>query len=99
MWANSVMRTKFLSYWVDCALHQECIAPPGTKLVPCNFKLGNENKGAGMYIGCHRYDQSALAMILIREFGLQVWNMTVHDEVKTLVHVQRAVTHQFIKVC
>ena len=34
-------------------------------------------------------NQSALAMILIREFGLQVWNMTVHDEVKTLVHVQR----------
>ena len=99
MWANSVMRTKFLSYWVDCALHPECIAPPGTKLVPCNFKLANAKKGTGMYIGCNRYDQSALAMILIREFGLQVWNMTVHDEVKTLVHVQRAVTHQFIKVC
>ena len=101
MWANSVMRTKFLSYWVDCALHQECIAPPGAKRAPCNFKLGNENKGTGMYIECHRYDQSALVMILIREFGLQVWNMTVHDDVKTLVHVQhkRTVTHQFIKVC
>lgn len=101
MWANSLMKTKFLNYWIDCALHQECIAPHGSKRLHCDFKLGDKNKGAGVYIGCHRYDQSALAMILIREFGLQVWDLTVHDEALAVLHVQRkhTITHQFIKVC
>ena len=101
MWANYLMKTKFVNYWIDCALHQECIAPNGSKRLPCDFKLGDKNKGAGVYIGCHRYDQSALAMILIREFGLQVWDLTVHDEAVAVLHVQRkrTITHQFIKVC
>ena len=95
------MKFKFLNYWVDCALHQECIAPHGSNLWPCDFKLGNKTKGAGVYIGCHRYDQSALAMILIRECGLQVRDLTVHDEALAVLHVQRkrTITHQFIKVC
>ena len=99
MWANSLMRTKFLNYWVDCALHQKCIAPIGSKRSPCD--VGKYIKGAGVYIGCHRYDQSALAMILIREFGLQVWDLTVHKKAKAVLHVERRhpITHRFIKVC
>ena len=89
MWANSLMKFKFLKNWVDCALHKECIAPHGSHLWPCDFKLGNKTKGAGVYIGCHRYDQSALDMILIREFGLEVWNLTVHNKAKALFHVYR----------
>ena len=89
MWANSLMKFKFLNYWVDCALHQECIAPHGSNKRPCDFKLGDKNKGAGVYIGCHRYDQSALDMILIREFGLKVWNLTVHNKARALFHVHR----------
>ena len=92
MWANSLMKFKFLNYWVDCALHQECIAPHGSNIWPCDFKLHNKTKGAGVYIGCHRFDQSALGMILIREFGLKVWNLTVHNKARALFHVHRDMT-------
>ena len=66
MWAHSVMQEKLIEPWLDCALHQECIAPEGSKLWPCNFTTFHD----GHYIGCHRYDQSALNLILTREFGV-----------------------------
>ena len=98
MWANSLMRTKFITHWVDCGLHQKCISPDGASLYPCNFGL--VNKGAGLYVGCHRYDQSALSMILIREFGVQVWDKVEHNEAKAIFRVHRGgITHQPIKLC
>ena len=66
MWANSVMQEKLIKPWLDCALHQDCIAPKGSRLRPCNFTDVHD----GHYIGCHRYDQSALNLILAREFGV-----------------------------
>ena len=66
MWANSVLQEKLIELWLDCALHQECIAPKGSKLWPCHFTKVHD----GHYIGCHRYDQSALNLILAREFGV-----------------------------
>ena len=64
--ANDV-KEKLVEPWLDCALHEECIAPVGAKLGPCNFTMaGNHN---GDYIGCHRYDQAALDLILAQEFG------------------------------
>ena len=66
IWANSVMQEKLIEPWLDCALHQECIAPKGSKLWPCHFTKVHD----GHYIGCHRYDQSALNLILAREFGV-----------------------------
>ena len=99
MWANSLMKTKFLNYWFDCGFHQECIAPSGSKKLHCNFTLG-AYKGAGVYVDCHRYDQSALAMILIREFGLHVWDLAVHEEARELFRVNRKViTHKLVKQC
>ena len=68
MWANSIMREKLIEPWLDCALHQECIAPKGAALAPCRFTKIHD----GRYINCHRYEQSALnnIMILLREFAL-----------------------------
>ena len=66
MWANSAMREKVIEPWLDCSLHKECIAPIGSKLHPCHFL----NVHNGVYADCHRYDQSALNIILTREFGL-----------------------------
>ena len=66
MWANTAMQQRLIDPWLDCALHEECIAPKGAKLWPCNFTKNHD----GHYVGCHRYDQSALNLILAREFGL-----------------------------
>ena len=54
-----------LSRWVDCAMHVECIAPKGAKLFGCNFRI----KPDYAYVGCHRYDQSALNVIIIQLGG------------------------------
>ena len=63
MWANSVMKEKLIEPWLDCAVHKRCIAPGGTRVRPCQFTSRHE----GQYIGCHRYDQSALNVILTHE--------------------------------
>ena len=62
--ANDFVKDKFLPKWVDCALHPECIAPPGAGLYGCNFK-----RPMNAYAGCHRYDQSAFDAILVRDFS------------------------------
>ena len=71
MWVNDLTVSKILEPWVDCALHKECIAPEGARLF-CWAVKRNDAKGA--WRGCHRYDQSALNMILAREFGVNVWD-------------------------
>jgi len=98
VWVNTLMKTKFLNYWADCALHQECIAPHGATLLNCDLKTAM--KKTGVYVGCHRYDQSALDMILIREFGLGVWDSIVHRKSLSQFDVNRQVTHDFtVKEC
>lgn len=52
--------------WVKCALTEECIAPPGAQLIGCNF----DRKPYFRYSGCHRYDSSALNIILGLHFEL-----------------------------
>ena len=66
MWANTVMKEKLIEPWLDCALHKECIAPKGANRSPCHTTQNHD----GHYIDCHRFDQSALNLILAREFGL-----------------------------
>ena len=46
--------------WVKCALDLECIAPRGSSRLGCNFN----RKPRYLYAGCHRYDMSALNVIL-----------------------------------
>jgi len=83
MLANNIMKEKVIQPWVDCALHQECIAPAGATLFGC---YGDDSKYKdGRYIGCHRFDQSALNVILAKEFGIQLfqrlWNVSIFREV------------------
>ena len=66
LWANDLMKEKLIEPWFDCALHKECIAPEGAVLWPCKFTSQHD----GHFVGCHRYDQSAILLILAREFGL-----------------------------
>ena len=51
-----------MRHWVDCAKKMECIAPEGSRLAPCNWS-------EPIFAGCHRYDQSALNLILFRELS------------------------------
>ena len=67
LWANDLMKEKLIDPWLDCALHKECIAPSGAKLWPCQFTKRHD----GHYVGCHRYDQSAMNLIMAREFGME----------------------------
>ena len=46
--------------------------------------------GPGKFVGCHRFDQSAL----MREFGLGVWNLAVHPgEQKSVFASESLITH------
>ena len=85
MLANDIMKEKMIQPWAGCALLQECIAPAGATLFGCH---GNGSKHKNWrYIGCHRFDQSALNVILTKEFGVQVfqrlWNRSIFHEVWT----------------
>ena len=74
MWANDMMKKKLIDPWVDCALHKECIAPSGAESIPCG-----ERSNDGHYIGCHRFDQAALNLILAREFGLDYYSKVTSE--------------------
>ena len=82
IWANTLLKQHFLRYWVDCAIHPECISPQGAGRGGCDFSKEND----GTFIGCHRFDQSGLNMILVREFGLGI---VYHEEVKKVLTVKR----------
>ena len=91
VWLNEDMRKRFLNNWVDCAFHEECMAPRDA-VVDCNpikrWFIGRFSP-EGQYIGCHRYDQSALDMILYREFGLSSADKICHDFVFNLFLIAR----------
>ena len=99
MWPTTQFRNRFLNSWVDCALHLECIAPLGSKLKGCKLGIEKKTRGTGQYIECHRYDQSAMAMILIREFGLSVWNKAVHRKAQRMWKVEHYQSHHFASIC
>ena len=91
LWANAMLKEKLLPSLIGCASHVECIAPKGSSLLGCNFALPG-------YVGCHRYDQSALNVILLRDFGDTM--TTLYGDMGELpkvqlVDVQRSRTSQY----
>ena len=69
----SFLHERILSVLVDCALHEECIAPSGALPYGCDMTKHRQQKSQIKtveqveYIGCHRFDQSALTSVLERE--------------------------------
>ncbi|XP_064642790.1 uncharacterized protein LOC135497054 [Lineus longissimus] len=60
-----LFNTKMLHYdvmepWVRCALIEECVRPTGAKNTACNYN----RKPLYRYSGCHRYEMSAMNIIL-----------------------------------
>ena len=68
LWSTKKMMS-LISRWVDCALHEECIAPKGAQRRGCSSKPTQQVD----YCGCHRFDQSALNILLTQEFGKEVY--------------------------
>ena len=104
MWMTKVFQEKFLSNWVDCASHQECISPKGASIFGCNLNNLKLPSYKGEYVGCHRFDQSALNLILYREFGVENWKnrspLRLRQGPTQMWIVERAVTHHYqIKSC
>ena len=70
----SFLHERILSALVDCALHEECIAPSGSSPYGCDMdKYRRQMHQINTieqfeYIGCHRFDQSAMTSVLEREF-------------------------------
>ena len=70
----SFLHKRILSALIDCALHEECIAPSGSSPYGCDMDKYYEQADVVdtidqfEYIGCHRFDQSAMTSVLEREF-------------------------------
>ena len=94
VWAKEEMKEKLIKPWTDCGLHLECIAPNGSGS-RCDFELRKKKGNEGIYIGCHRYDQSALSMLLIREYGIGVWKTLLYKGMQILFGVERFITHHY----
>ena len=80
VWLTEMLREKWLNRWFDCALHRECIAPQGSHPHGCRGKTPYFNE-TGEFIGCHRFDMSALNIIIYQEFGQHIWQNISHDRI------------------
>ena len=77
-----------LHNWFLCILDVKCIAPPGSVLGPCNWTLSHM---PGRFVGCHRYDQSALSVVLLKMFGEKLAKSTILEPAvaRKFVYVHR----------
>lgn len=55
LFQRSLLSSLIMKAWVTCALDENCISPPGSKLTPC--------------CGCHRYDQAAITIVSSYFYG------------------------------
>ncbi len=93
VWVNDLFRERILRPWVDCAEHVDCIAPQGATLIGCN-----RHTEFSIARGCHRYDQSALNVILLKEFGESlntIFNENDGIPITTVVSIERFQSHTY----
>ncbi|XP_014674651.1 PREDICTED: uncharacterized protein LOC106814813 [Priapulus caudatus] len=64
--------------WLVCSLVEKCISPKGAILTPCDFS----NKFTSKHC-CHRYDQSAMGLILERVFH---FDTSLYNSSTTRIH-------------
>ena len=92
-WANDFLKKQFLPQWVDCALHIECISPIGAVIRKCDFSRPED-----VYVGCHRYDQSAFNAILLRDFG-GYSEQIAQENGAEMIRISRSVTNKYPNKC
>ena len=87
-----------IDVWCDCAMHEDCIAPKKAIRGSCNFNL--VKPGSTKYIGCHRFDQSALNVVIVREYGKKVYKYIIDSLVETSLKVIRHPSYEYtVKKC
>uniref|UniRef100_A0AC35EZ63 Uncharacterized protein n=1 Tax=Panagrolaimus sp. PS1159 TaxID=55785 RepID=A0AC35EZ63_9BILA len=64
LWIGSEIGWKIMKRFLTCALHPECMGPVGST-TNCDYSL--MTKFPNRFSGCHRFDQSALNLILLEE--------------------------------
>ncbi len=75
LYHTETVHHKLMLKWVKCALDPECIAPKGSQPRGCNFT----HKPKYLYAGCHRYDTSALNVILGQVFHFETPYIAIMD--------------------
>ena len=85
--------------WVLCAMDPGCISPLGAHKWPCLTNLQEMDHNA--FIGCHRYDQSALSIILFKVLGRSGYNGCIQESsAHTTVAIHRYKTnYNMVHVC
>merc|ERR1719357_1475327 len=64
---NQELHTHLMLPWLKCILTESCINPIGAQDTGCRF----DKKPQYRYSGCHRYDMSALNIVLGDMFQFQ----------------------------
>ncbi|XP_065185278.1 uncharacterized protein LOC135815858 [Sycon ciliatum] len=62
---KETVRDLLMRQWLSCAISEQCMAPRGSSRFNCQFSL----RYTGKFMGCHRYDQSAISVILWKAFA------------------------------
>ncbi|GFN74886.1 hypothetical protein PoB_000139200 [Plakobranchus ocellatus] len=73
---NKWIAAELMLPWVKCALVEMCINPPGAQDTGCNYF----RKPLFRYTGCHRYDMSALNIILGQMFKFEESRYVCKDQ-------------------
>ena len=87
LFKTNTLVMNLLDQWCECAAHELCIAPPNSSIWGCNFK--NVTSQSLEYIGCHRFDQSVLNVIIVRDYGKEVFRDifdSILNEMKMVKH-------------
>ena len=82
-----------LDRWCECAAHELCIAPPMSSIHGCDFNKANPQSLE--YIGCHRFDQSVLNIIIVRDYGKAVFR-DIFDSILNEMTVLRHPSNMYV---
>ena len=89
------VRQVVLRQWFRCALDLKCMAPEGSTGWPCD----KAPQRSGRFVGCHRYDQSAISLALYKAFKGEAGNkadyIVKHPQDLKFIEISRFVTNDY----
>ncbi|ELT89266.1 hypothetical protein CAPTEDRAFT_212810 [Capitella teleta] len=86
---------KVLHWWFLCALVKDCIAPAGAEKICPETNPSSKSE----YRGCHRFDQSALNILLANYHGYNLSKYLARPEDKYVIFVRRISKWHVLKTC